>query len=179
MNSTEIIRNYIDNQLHYPRVNRAGDIDEVTLPSTETIIISYADISITGTERARPQIRIFTDNATNGYHIARSEKKRFFFLTIYSKAAAYVSYLGHITPSEYIVSLETNVSSISGRMDIRSMYEWLDGKVAASSAPINCIRCNNGDHACGIYQASFLRISNGGTAIIPAEVTDYLNNVSV
>ena len=40
MNSTEIIRNYIDNQLHYPRVNRAGDIDEVTLPSTETIIIS-------------------------------------------------------------------------------------------------------------------------------------------
>lgn len=49
MNSTEIIRNYIDNQLHYPRVNRAGDIDEVTLPSTETIIISYADISITGT----------------------------------------------------------------------------------------------------------------------------------
>lgn len=52
MNSTEIIRNYIDNQLHYPRVNRAGDIDEVTLPSTETIIISYADISITGTERA-------------------------------------------------------------------------------------------------------------------------------
>lgn len=175
MNSTEIIRNYIDNQLHYPRVNRAGDIDEVTLPSTETIIISYADISITGTERARPQIRIFTDNATNGYHIARSEKKRFFFLTIYSKAAAYVSYLGHITPSEYIVSLETNVSSISGRMDIRSMYEWLDGKVAASSAPINCIRCNNGDHACGIYQASFLRISNGGTAIIPAEVTDYLN----
>lgn len=70
MNSTEIIRNYIDNQLHYPRVNRAGDIDEVTLPSTETIIISYADISITGTERARPQIRIFTDNATNGYHIA-------------------------------------------------------------------------------------------------------------
>ena len=59
MNSTEIIRNYIDNQLHYPRVNRAGDIDEVTLPSTETIIISYADISITGTERARPQIRIF------------------------------------------------------------------------------------------------------------------------
>ncbi len=83
--------------------------------------------------------------------------------------------MGHITPSEYIVSLETNVSSISGRMDIRSMYEWLDGKVAASSAPINCIRCNNGDHACGIYQASFLRISNGGTAIIPAEVTDYLN----
>ena len=53
MNSTEIIRNYIDNQLHYPRVNRAGDIDEVTLPSTETIIISYADISITGTKREK------------------------------------------------------------------------------------------------------------------------------
>ena len=61
MNSTEIIRNYIDNQLHYPRVNRAGDIDEVTLPSTETIIISYADISITGTERARPLITLQMD----------------------------------------------------------------------------------------------------------------------
>ena len=140
MNSAEIIRNYIDNQLHYPRVNRDGNIDEVTLPTTETIIISYADISITGTARPRPQIRIYIDNATNGYHIARSEKKRFFFLTIYNKKATYVSYLGNITPSEYIVSLETNISSISGRMDIRSMYEWLDGKIAASSAPISYIR---------------------------------------
>lgn len=175
MNSTDIIRDYIDNQLHYTRENRTGNVDEVTLPSTEKIIISYADISITGTNRKRPQIRIFADKAADGYRIARSEKKRFFFITIYNKATSYVSYLKNINPSEYIVSLETNISSISGRMDIRSMYEWLDGRAAVSPSPINYIRCNNRDHDCGIYQASFLRISNGGTAVIPTEVTEYLN----
>ena len=175
MSSTDIIRDYIDNQLHYTRVNRTGNIDEVTLPSNETIIISYADISITGTDRARPQIRIFADSAIDGYRLARAEKKRFFFLTIYSKQATYVSYLGHINPAEYIVSLETDISSISGRMDIRSMYEWLDRIVATAAAPIDYIRCNNGDHACGIYQSSFLRISNMGVAITPSELIDYLN----
>ena len=175
MNSTDIIRNYIDNQLHYPRKNRTGNVDEVTLPSKEKIIISYTDISITGTDRIRPQIRIFTNNAANGYHIARSEKKRFFFITIYSKAASYVSDLKNINPSEYIVSLETDISSISGRMDIRSMYEWLNGKAAKSTSPINYIRCNNNNHNCGIYQASFLRILNGTTAVVPTEVTEYLN----
>jgi len=175
MNSTDIIRDYIDNQLKYSRKNRTGNVDEVTLPSTEKIIISYADISITGTNRGRPQIRIFANKAADGYHIARSEKKRFFFFTIYSKAASHVSYLKNITPSEYIVSLETDISSISGRMDIRSMYEWLDGMAAKSTAQINYIRCNNSDHTCGIYQASFLRISKGGTAVIPEEVKEYLN----
>lgn len=174
MNSTEIIQDYIDNQLSYPRVNRTKNTDEVTLPSMETIIVSYVDISITGTERDRPQIRVFIDKAADGYRIARSEKKRFFLLTIYSKEEKHVSYLKHIDPSEYIVSIETDISSLSGRMDIRSMYEWLDNKVAESPKPIKYIRCNNGDHACSIYQASFLRISDRD-AVISAEIINYLS----
>lgn len=173
--STEIIRDYIDNQLHYSREERNKNTDEVILPSKESIIISYANVSITSTDRARPQIRIHIFNADEGYKFARTEKKRFFFLTIYSKDHSYVSYLNHIEVSDYIVSLETDISSISGRMDIRSMYEWLDKKVSQSSAPVNFIRCNNGEHDCSIYQASFLRISNGGTPVISPELTDYLN----
>ena len=175
MNSTDIIRNYIDNQLQYTITNRIGNIDEVILPSNEAIIISYANISITGTDRTHPQIRIFVDDAVNGYRIAQNEKKRFFFLTIYSKESSYVSYLGNINPADYILSLETDMSTISGRMDIRSMYEWLDGQVASSNTSIDYIRCNNSEHACSIYQASFLRISDGVNAIIPTAVTDYLN----
>ena len=93
MRSTDIIRDYIDNQIGYPRNVKKSSInmDEITLPSGEKIIVSYADISITSTERAKPQIRIFADKAVEAFKTARAENKRFFFLTIYSKSPSYVT----------------------------------------------------------------------------------------
>lgn len=164
MHSTDIIRNYIDNELHYPRTVRTNTMDELTLPSGETVIVSYADVSITGTDRSKPQIRIFADKAVEAFKTARQEKKRFFCLTIYNKAASYVSYMTNISLDEYLVSIETNMTEMSGRMDIRSLYEWLDTHASTAGAP-EYIRCDKENHSCGIYQASFLRIKNGTTAL--------------
>ena len=54
MNSTDIIRDYIDNQLGYTRTirNSSLNMDEIILPSGENVIISYADVSITGIDQS-------------------------------------------------------------------------------------------------------------------------------
>ena len=59
MNSTDIIRAYIDNHIGYSGTVKKSNLnmDEITLPSGENVIVSYADISITGTDRSKPQIR--------------------------------------------------------------------------------------------------------------------------
>lgn len=163
MNSTDIIRDFIDNQLGYARSVRDSNMnmDEITLPSGESILVSYADVSITGSDRSKPQIRIFADKVVEAFRIARKEKKRFFCFTIYSKDAKYVTSMKQITPGEYIVSIETDMTSMSGRLDIRSLYEWLDTYTATNGVQ-EYIRCDKGNHACGIFQASFIRIQNGG-----------------
>jgi hypothetical protein len=164
MNSTDIIRDYIDNQLGYVRNVRNANLnmDEITLPSGENVIVSYADVSITGTDRAKPQIRVFADKPVEAFKIARAENKRFFCMTIYSKSATHVTYMSNITLDEYIVSIETDMTNMSGRMDIRSLYEWLDTYTATNGVH-DYIRCNKEDHTCGIYQASFIKIKNGAT----------------
>lgn len=173
MNSTDIIRDYIDNQLGYPRTirNSSLNMDEITLPSGENVIISYADVSITGTDRPKPQIRIFADKAVEAFKVARAEGKRFFCLTIYSKVATYVSYMSNIILDEYIVSIETDMNDMSGRMDIRSLYEWLDNYTSSQGSQ-DYIRCNKSEHSCGIFQASFIRIKNG-TTNLTAKIKEY------
>lgn len=172
MSSTDIIRDYIDNQIGYPRNVKKSSInmDEITLPSGEKIIVSYADISITGTDRAKPQIRIFADKAVEAFKVARAENRRFFCLTIYSKSPSYVTYMPNISLEDYIVSIETDMTDMSGRMDIRSLYEWLDA-YTVSNGTQDYIRCEKDNHSCGIFQASFIRIKNGTSFL-----TDYFKN---
>ena len=176
MTSTDMIRDYIDNQLHYARTARTdiANADELTLPSGEIVIISYADISITGTDRARPQIRIFTDKVVEAFKKARTEKKRFFCMTIYSKQATHVAYMTNISCEEYIISIETDMTDLSGRMDIRSVYEWLDSYTSINGIQ-DFVRCNKNEHACGIYQASFIRIGNAVGGWLTKKFADYLS----
>ncbi len=166
MSSTDMIRDYIDNVLGYTRTvkNNSIGLDEVTTPTGEIIYVTYADVSITGTDRPKPQIRIFAEKPVEAFKIARADKKRFFCLTIYSKAPSYVSYMSNIVAEEYILSVETNMTDMSGRMDVRSLYEWLDDYASSHGAP-DYIRCNKENHSCGIYQASFIRIKNSGSDI--------------
>lgn len=166
MNSSDVIRNYIDNTLSYARTvkDKSIGLDEVTTPTGEIIYVTYADVSITGSDRFKPQIRISTKNPVEAFKIARADKRRFFCLTIYNKASSHVSYMTNIVADEYILSVETDMTDMSGRMDIRSLYEWLDNYASTHGAP-DYIRCDRDNHSCSIHQASFIRINNAGTAI--------------
>lgn len=181
--STEIIRDYLDkncsewncesilgdNSYGYHLENKSVDIAKV---NDEEIVISYTDISITGTDRPKPQIRVFMDKQRNVYNFARENKKRFFLFTIFSKDLAMAKNIRNFNPYDFIVSIETNVDNETSRRDLRSLYDYLDDYIG-KNGDVDYLRCTQGQHQSGIYQASFIRIKNGGTDT-PETLKEYI-----
>lgn len=169
--STDIIRNYLkqncsewkciqsNNSYGYSLDNKYVDIAMVN--NDEDIVISYTDISITGTDRAKPQIRVFMDKQRNVYEFARQNKKRFFLFTIFSKDLAMAKNINNFDPRDFIVSIETNVDHETSRRDLRSLYDYLDDYIG-KNGDVDYLRCTQGQHQSGIYQASFIRIKKDG-----------------
>ena len=100
LTSTTIIREYIEKNVaefdrtileksdEYRGILDSKNTDIILLPSGEEIVVSYADISITGSDRAKPQIRVFMDKTRASYQYAKTNQKRFFLFTIFSKENA-------------------------------------------------------------------------------------------
>lgn len=176
-NSVEFIRGYIDNELKYNRIPVSSTIakntDRVKLENGEEIIITSSTISITGTERSKPQIRVFSDGAINGFELAKREGKRFFWLTIYKKPKQYVDYMSSINLEDYIISIETEMKDLGGRLDIRSMYEWLDLQVE-NKVDDKYLRCSKKDHSTSLFQASFIKIQEAAS-VLTDQMKSYLS----
>ena len=142
MTSTKIIRDFIDaNIKEFDRTlletkseyigkldNKNTDI--VALPSGEEVVVGYVDISITGTDRSKPQIRVFMDKTREAYQYAKDNQKRFFLLTIFSKENAMAKNIVNYDPHDYILAIETNIDNETSRRDLRSMFDYLDSYIA-------------------------------------------------
>lgn len=173
MTSTKIIRDFIDTNItEFDRTlletkseyigkldNKNTDI--VALPSGEEVVIGYVDISITGTDRSKPQIRVFMDKTREAYQYAKDNQKRFFLLTIFSKEKAMAKNIVNYNPHDYILAIETNIDNETSRRDLRSMFDYLDTYIAKEKEN-NFVRCANGCHQSGIYQAAFIKIRENG-----------------
>lgn len=173
MTSTKIIRDFIDaNIKEFDRTlletkseyigkldNKNTDI--VALPSGEEVVVGYVDISITGTDRSKPQIRVFMDKTREAYQYAKDNQKRFFLLTIFSKENAMAKNIVNYDPHDYILAIETNIDNETSRRDLRSMFDYLDSYIAKGKES-NFVRCANGCHLSGIYQAAFIKIRENG-----------------
>ena len=88
LTSTQIIRNYIQNipELKvkekekgtlYQQLIQLKNVDIITIKNMEDIVVAYADISITGTKREKPQIRVFMDKLKIPYDFAKENNMRF------------------------------------------------------------------------------------------------------
>lgn len=173
MTSTKIIRDFIDaNIKEFDRTlletkseyigkldNKNTDI--VALPSGEEVVVGYVDISITGTDRSKPQIRVFMDKTREAYQYAKDNQKRFFLLTIFSKENAMAKNIVNYDPHDYILAIETNIDNETSRRDLRSMFDYLDSYIAKGKES-NFVRCANGCHQSGICQAAFIKIRENG-----------------
>jgi len=171
--STEIIRDYINKNIKeldreillkeeiYKNYFDKKNVDVVRMETGEDIIISYSDISITGTDRAKPQIRVFMDKQKNVYENAKMRKMRYFLLTIFSKDISMAKNINYFDPHDFIVGIETNVDNESSRRDLRSLYDYLDEYIK-ENGDVNYLRCTQGQHQSGIYQASFIRVKKDG-----------------
>ncbi|WP_312493109.1 hypothetical protein [Anaerosporobacter sp.] len=187
--STEIIRDYINKNIKeldreiiskeetYANFFDKRNVDVVRTETGEDVIISYSDISITGTDRAKPQIRVFMDKQKNVYENARMRKMRYFLLTIFSKDNAMAKNINNFDPHDFIVAIETNVDNENSRRDLRSLYDYLDDYIK-ENGDVDYLRCTQGQHQSGIYQASFIRIKKDGidTPIFLKNYITYFDN---
>lgn len=164
MNSKEIIQEYIQSSFKKWNVMEDENIDPkvaelVKLPNGETVIFSYANIAITGTERKKPQIRVFLHEFKHVLNYAKEKNYRFFLFTIFSKSQSMAKGLNAFDPHEYIVSLETNLDNESSRRDLRSLYDFVQTYVG-NGGTSKFIRCPKESHNAGINQASFIYIGS-------------------
>lgn len=51
----------------------------------EIILISYTNISITGTDRPKPQLRVFLDEYKKPFHFAKEHQLRYYLFSIFTK----------------------------------------------------------------------------------------------
>ncbi len=183
--STELIRDYISSNItSYDRTileqkgnhyigeisNRYTDI--IQLPNGEKVVVAYADISITGSDRPKPQIRVFMDRQHEAYEFARKRKFRYFLFTIFSKDLSMAKNIQHYDPRDFLVSLETNIDYEDSRRDLRSLYDYLDAYIS-KNGEIEYLRCTHGQHQSGIYQASFIQIRKQGIPT-PNKLMEYM-----
>lgn len=130
----------------------------------EVILISYTNISITGTERLKPQLRVFLDAYKKPFLYAKKHNLRFYLFSIYTKEDEMARGLDNFNPKEYIISIETNLDTEGSRRDLRSIYDYANEKLNGRKF----LKCSHNNYKADINQASFIYI---GTPEAPEKET--------
>jgi hypothetical protein len=120
----------------------------------EVILISYTNIGITGTDRAKPQIRVFLDEYKKPFYFAKKHQLRFYLFSIFTKDDEMAKGLNNFNPKEYIISIETNLDNEDSRRDLRSIYDYANEKLNRKKF----LKCTRANYKADISQASFIYI---------------------
>ena len=120
----------------------------------EVILISYTNIGITGTDRVKPQIRVFLDEYKKPFYFAKKHQLRFYLFSIFTKDDEMAKGLNNFNPKEYIISIETNLDNEDSRRDLRSIYDYANEKLNRKKF----LKCTRANYKADINQASFIYI---------------------
>ena len=138
--------------------------DLYRIDDDELILISYTNISITGTERPKPQLRVFLEEYKKPFLFAKKHNLRFYLFSIFTKEDEMARGLNNFNPKEYIISIETNLDIEDSRRDLRSIYEYANEKLNGRKF----LKCSRENYKADINQASFIYI---GTPDAPEKET--------
>lgn len=130
----------------------------------EIILISYTNIGITGTDRNKPQLRVFLDEYKKPFYFAKKHQLRFYLFSIFTKDDSMAKGLENFDPKEYIISIETNLDNEDSRRDLRSIYDYANEKLNGRKF----LKCTRANYKAEINQASFIYI---GTPDAPEKDT--------
>lgn len=120
----------------------------------EIILVSYTNISITGTDRAKPQLRVFLDEYKKPFYFAKKHQLRFYLFSIFTKEDNMARGLNNFNPKEYIISIETNLDVEGSRRDLRSIYDYANERLNGRKF----LKCTRANYKADINQASFIYI---------------------
>ena len=140
-------------------------------PDGEEMIVSLINVTLTGSERPKPQVRIFTEKARQAYAYAKRQDMRFFFLVYCDDPDKGWKFPAGINLSSYIVSIESKMTpSVGGRLDIRSMYDVLADKNGQEF-----FRVEEGQHNCAnVKQGAFISLCAEDGTFTGKRLRDYL-----
>lgn len=130
----------------------------------EVILIAYTNISITGTDRAKPQLRVFLDEYKKPFYFAKKHQLRFYLFSIFTKEDEMARGLTNFNPKEYVISIETNLDTEGSRRDLRSIYDYANEKLNGRKF----LKCTRANYKADINEASFIYI---GTPDAPEKDT--------
>ena len=122
----------------------------------EIILISYTNISITGTERPKPQLRVFLDDYKKPFYFAKKHQLRYYLFSIFTKEDKMAKGLNNFNPKEYIISIETNLDKEGSRRDLRSIYDYANDNIKGRKF----LKCSRSNYKADINQASFIYIGS-------------------
>ena len=120
----------------------------------EIILVSYTNISITGTDRPKPQLRVFLDEYKKPFYFAKKHQLRFYLFSIFTKEDNMARGLNNFNPKEYIISIETNLDVEGSRRDLRSIYDYANERLNERKF----LKCTRANYKADINQASFIYI---------------------
>jgi len=141
------------------------DLSELyKINNEEIILISYTNISITGTDRPKPQLRVFLDEYKKPFHFAKKHQLRYYLFSIFTKDDNMARGLNNFNPKEYIISIETNLDTEGARRDLRSIYDYANERLGKRKF----LKCSRTNYKADINQASFIYI---GTPSDPDKTT--------
>ncbi|WP_062051524.1 AAA family ATPase [Bacillus sp. JCM 19034] len=118
----------------------------------EEVNILLLTTSLTGSDRTKPQIRVFTKRILEKMNESLDNNERFFCL-VHCKHDEVALKFNNIEPYNYIVSLESDWSNAAGRIDIRSIYDYIE-----DNHTINYKKLNKSQHSArSIIQATIFK----------------------
>lgn len=124
------------------------------IDNDEVILISYTNISITGSDRLKPQLRVFLHEYKNPFYFAKKHQLRYYLFSIFTKEDEMAKGLNNFNPKEYIISIETNLDNEGSRRDLRSIYDYANTNLNGSKF----LKCTRANYNVDINQASFIYI---------------------
>lgn len=165
MDSTKRIKQFINKvfpewtKVNFSELEEGIDFKEnlselYRIDNDEIILISYTNISITGSERPKPQLRVFLDEYKKPFDFAKKHQLRYYLFSIFTKKDEMARGLNNFNPKEFIISIETNLDSEGSRRDLRSIYDYANEKIGNRKF----LKCSRNDYKADINQASFIYI---------------------
>lgn len=141
--------------------------DIYRIENEEIICISYANISITGSDRVKPQLRVFLQEYKRPFAFAKKHFFRYFLFSIFTKEDEMARGLDQFNPKEYIISIETNLDVENSRRDLRSIYDYANERIGEKKI----LKCSSKNYKADINTATFVYIGTESN-----ETEEYFNS---
>lgn len=123
----------------------------------ENVNVLLIKTSLTGSERPKPQIRVFTKRILEKINDSLQSNERFFCF-VHCQHDEHELKFNNIRPYNYLLSLESDWSNAAGRIDIRSIYDYIE-----QNPTINYKKVNKSQHSArSILQAAIFKQTDHG-----------------